>query len=97
MARHYATHGAGAIAVHYHSDATRPMTEETVAAVKAAGADALAIQGNLTKTQEVARLFNEALNTFGHVDIAINTPGMVIKKPFVITYKAQLIFKMKPI
>ncbi|RKP45993.1 SDR family oxidoreductase [Trinickia fusca] len=81
MARHYAANGAGAIAVHYNSDATRGAAQETVAAVEAAGAKALAIQGDLTKVSEVTRLFDETIAAFGRVDIAINTTGMIVKKP----------------
>jgi NAD(P)-dependent dehydrogenase (short-subunit alcohol dehydrogenase family) len=82
IARQLAAGGAQAIAVHYNSDATKAAAEETIAAVKAAGADAFAIQGDLTKVSEVTRLFDETIQRFAHVDIAINTTGMVIKKPF---------------
>ncbi|PHV07067.1 short chain dehydrogenase [Janthinobacterium sp. BJB412] len=82
MARHFAANGAAAIVVHYNSTATRAAAEETVAAVKAAGAQALAVQGDLTRVGEVSRLFDEAIGAFGRIDIAINTTGMVIKKPF---------------
>lgn len=82
MARHYAAGGAKAIVVHYNSDATKAAAEETVAAVQAAGAQALAVQGDLTQVKQVTRLFDEAIKAFGQVDIAINTTGMVIKKPF---------------
>lgn len=83
LARTLATGGAKAITVHYNSDATKAAAEETVGAVKAAGAEAIAIQGDLTKVSEVTRLFEETIQHFGHVDIAINTTGMVIKKAFI--------------
>ncbi|SFM61319.1 SDR family oxidoreductase [Rugamonas rubra] len=82
MARHFAANGAAAIVVHYNSTATRAAAEDTVAAVKAAGAQAMAVQGDLTRVGEVSRLFDEAIGAFGRIDIAINTTGMVIKKPF---------------
>lgn len=81
ISRDLAGNGARAIVVHYNSDATRAAAEETVAAVKGQGADAFAIQGDLTKVSENKRLFSEAKSRFGKVDIAINTTGMVIKKP----------------
>src|SRR5271165_6570200 len=81
ISRDLATHGVAAIAIHYNSAATKAAAEETVATVKAAGADAFAIPGDLTKVAEVTRLFDEAMKRFGHVDIAVNTTGMVIKKP----------------
>ena len=68
VARDLAANGAAAVVVHYNSDATRAAAEETLQAVKAAGAN-------------VALLFEEAVKAFGKVDIAINTAGLVIKKP----------------
>lgn len=81
LSRAFAAAGAKAVAVHYHSESTRTAAEETVAAVKAAGADAFAIQGDLTRVAECVRLFDETVRRFGRVEIAINTAGLVIKKP----------------
>lgn len=78
-----ARNGASAVVVHYNSSSTRTDAEATVATVKAAGCRSMAIQGDLTRVSEVERLFDETLNAYGHVDIAINTTGMVIKKPIV--------------
>ncbi|QPS87829.1 SDR family oxidoreductase [Serratia plymuthica] len=81
VARDLAASGAAAIVVHYNSDATRAAAEETLAAVKATGAQAIAVQGDLTWPANVAHLFEEGIKAFGKVDIAINTAGLVIKKP----------------
>lgn len=81
VARDLAANGATAVVVHYNSDATRAAAEETLQAVKAAGAQAIAVQGDLTRPANVALLFEEAVKAFGKVDIAINTAGLVIKKP----------------
>jgi NAD(P)-dependent dehydrogenase (short-subunit alcohol dehydrogenase family) len=83
IARDLAAGGAAAVAVHYNSIATRAAAEETVAAVEASGAEAFAIQGDLTEVAEVRKLFDETIHRFGKVNIAINTTGMVIKKPIV--------------
>lgn len=74
--------GAKGIAVHFNSDATREAAEKTVAEVKALGTDAFAIQGDLTKVENVVKLFDETVEKFGGVDVAINTVGLVLKKPF---------------
>lgn len=76
-----AARGAKAIAIHYNSDATRKAAEETAGAVKAAGAGALLVQGDLTDPAEIRKLFDETRRAFGAPDIAINTVGMVLKKP----------------
>ncbi len=81
ISRDLAQHGAKAIVVHYNSAETQAAADETVAAVKSMGVDAFAIQGDLTKVAGNQRLFAEAKSRFGRVDIAVNTTGMVIKKP----------------
>jgi NAD(P)-dependent dehydrogenase (short-subunit alcohol dehydrogenase family) len=77
------------VVVHYNSSATLAPADETVAAVKAAGGDAFAIQGDLTRVSEIVRLFDEAIRRYGHVDIAVNTVGKVLKKPFVETTEEE--------
>ena len=88
ISRSLANQGAKVV-VHYHGDSTKAAAEETVAAIKAAGSDALAIQGNLTEVAAVEKLFAETIQRFGKPDIAINTVGMVLKKPFVETTEAE--------
>jgi NAD(P)-dependent dehydrogenase (short-subunit alcohol dehydrogenase family) len=83
ISRDFARSGIAAVAVHYNSDATRSAAEETAAAVEAAGARAIAVQGDLTRPANVARLFDEAIKAFGKIDIAVNTAGIVVKKPIV--------------
>ncbi|KGF71427.1 short-chain dehydrogenase [Neosynechococcus sphagnicola sy1] len=83
ISRDLAQHGAKAIVVHYNSNSTKAAADETVAAVKAAGAEAIAVQGDLSVVANNVKLFDAAIKAFGGVDIAINTTGMVIKKPIV--------------
>jgi len=71
------------VVVHYNSAATKTSADETVAAIKAAGSDAFAIQGDLTSVSAVAKLFDETLERFGRLDIGVNTVGKVLKKPIV--------------
>ncbi|WP_017612611.1 SDR family oxidoreductase [Nocardiopsis salina] len=79
---------AGAqIVVHYHND--REAAEETVRAVKEEGSQAVAVQGDLTEVPQVRRLFDEAVDTFGGVDVAVNTTGMVLRKPILETTEAE--------
>jgi len=89
IARDLAAQGAKAIAIHYNSAATRADADATVAAVKAAGAEAVAIQGDLTTAGAVEALFNDAVAAIGKPDIAINTVGKVLKKPIAETSEAE--------
>ncbi|MEQ8924602.1 MAG: SDR family oxidoreductase [Fulvivirga sp.] len=77
------------IVVHYNSDSTKSAADETVNAVKELGSDAFSIQLDLTKAGNVKKLFKEAKDKFGRVDIAVNTVGMVLKKPFAETTEAE--------
>lgn len=81
VARDLAAHGAKAILIHYNSDAAGKAAAETVAAVQALGAECHALQSDLTSADANTRLFEEARAKLGGIDIAINTTGMVIKKP----------------
>lgn len=83
IARDLAQQGAKAVAIHYNSTASKAAADETVAAVKALGADAAAFQADLTTGAAVACLFAETIGRFGRPDIAINTVGKVLKKPIV--------------
>ena len=81
LARDLATQGAKAVAIHYNSAGSKADADATVAAVKAAGAEAIAFQGDLTTAGAVEALFADTLAVFGKPDIAINTVGKVLKKP----------------
>ena len=81
ISRDLAQQGAKAVAIHYNSAASQADAEATVAAVKAAGAQAVAIQADLTTAGAVEKLFADAIAAVGRPDIAINTVGKVLKKP----------------
>ena len=81
IAHQFVDAGARAIAVHYHSAASQPDADQTVATLVARGAQAFAFQGDLSVVDNNRRLFDEAMLRFGQVDVAVNTAGVVIKKP----------------
>lgn len=89
IARDLAAHGAKAVAIHYNSAATQADAEATVAAIEQAGAKAIALQANLTTAGAVEKLFADAVAAVGRPDIAINTVGKVLKKPFVEISEAE--------
>ncbi|MDQ8748497.1 short chain dehydrogenase [Elizabethkingia miricola] len=88
LSRDFAAKGAK-LAIHYNSDATKADAEKTLADVQAAGAEAFLFQSDLTKIENITKLFDETVSRFGGVDIAINTVGMVLKKPFTETTEAE--------
>tara|TARA_R110002049_G_scaffold183916_1_gene351958 strand:+ start:8858 stop:9628 length:771 start_codon:yes stop_codon:yes gene_type:complete len=81
LAREFARAGAKAVVIHYNSDSTKSAADETVAAVQQAGAKAVAFQADLTSAAAMKKLFSDAVKAVGRPDIAINTVGMVVKKP----------------
>lgn len=89
LATDLAKHGAGAVAIHYNSAASKADADRTVAAIEAAGAMAVALQGNLTTAGAVEKLFADTVAAVGRPDIAINTVGKVLKKPMVEISEAE--------
>ncbi|MGN6224642.1 SDR family oxidoreductase [Pseudoxanthomonas sp.] len=89
LATDLAKHGAGAVAIHYNSAASKADADRTVAAIEAAGARAVALQGNLTTAGAVEKLFADTVAAVGRPDIAINTVGKVLKKPMVEISEAE--------
>ncbi|CUX54309.1 MULTISPECIES: SDR family oxidoreductase [Agrobacterium tumefaciens complex] len=89
IARDLAAHGAKAIAIHYNSAGTKAEAEATVAAVKAAGGEAVTFQADLTTAGAVEKLFADTIAAIGKPDIAINTVGKVLKKPMIDISEAE--------
>lgn len=88
LSKSLASKGAKVV-IHYNSDKTKSEAEQTLADIKANGGQAILIQADLTKVENVRSLFSKAKETFGGIDIAINTVGMVLKKPFTETTEQE--------
>ncbi|MFT3923869.1 MAG: SDR family oxidoreductase [Myxococcales bacterium] len=88
LSRTFASEGAKVI-VHYNSAATKAAADETLAAIARAGGEAFAVQADLTRAANVARLFDEGKQRFGRIDVAVNTAGKVLRKPIIETTEAE--------
>ncbi len=88
LSKDFAAKGAK-LAIHYNSESSKAESEKTLAEVQALGAEAFLFQGDLTKVENIAKFFDETIAKFGGIDIAINTVGMVLKKPFTETTEAE--------
>ncbi len=88
LSRDFAAKGAK-LAIHYNSESTKADAERTLSDVQAKGAESLLFQGDLTDVKNIARFFDETIARFGGIDIAINTVGKVLKKPFVDTTEKE--------
>lgn len=56
--------------------------QSLVAEIKNRGKDALAIQMDVTKKEDIDRAIAETVNTFGHLDILVNNAGVLDYSPF---------------
>lgn len=88
LSRTFAEKGAK-LAIHYNSENSKAASEGTLAEVQALGAEAFLFQADLTQVHNITRLFDETISRYGGIDIAINTVGMVLKKPFADTTEAE--------
>ena len=78
LAKDLAAQGAKAVTIHYNSAPAKAEAEKTLAAIKAAGAQAYAFQADLTSAAAMEKLFTEAKAAMGSIDIAVNTVGKVL-------------------
>ena len=78
IARDLAQQGARAVAIHYNSPATKADADATVAAVSS-WRQAVALQADLSSA---GAMENCSPTRWPSADIAINTVGKVLKKPF---------------
>ena len=67
-----------AVAVNYISNASG--AEETAAEIKAAGGDAIALPADVSKLEDIQRLFDQTIEHYGRLDILINNAGIRISK-----------------
>ncbi len=88
LSKSVASKGAKVI-IHFNSDKTKAEAEQTLADIKANGGEAILIQSDLTVVENVKSLFAKGKEAFGGIDIAINTVGMVLKKPFTETTEQE--------
>jgi 3-oxoacyl-[acyl-carrier protein] reductase len=64
-----------AVTVNYAGNAAK--ADEVVDEIKAAGGQATAIQGDVANAADVDRLFKEAVDTFGEINVVVNCAGIM--------------------
>lgn len=79
VARGLAASGA-AVVINYHSDAEE--AQNIVNDIKGANAEAIAIQANVGKEEDVKAMFQKMLQEFGTIDILVNNAGIQKDAPF---------------
>jgi 3-oxoacyl-[acyl-carrier protein] reductase len=73
IARALAAEGA-AVVVNYNSD--RLSAEKVVATIVASGGRAVAVQADVSKSDDIRRLFDQTQRQFGTIDVLVNNAGV---------------------
>jgi 3-oxoacyl-[acyl-carrier protein] reductase len=68
-----------AVGVHYAGNKAR--ADETVAAITAAGGQAIPVGGDVADEQEMAAAFDAVEAEFGGLDVVVNTAGIMVLSP----------------
>ncbi|ATH62046.1 glucose 1-dehydrogenase [Staphylococcus pasteuri] len=63
------------VVLNYRSDKHDESLQESVNIIKQAGGDALLVQGDMAKEEDVINLINQSVDHFGTLDIMINNAG----------------------
>jgi 3-oxoacyl-[acyl-carrier protein] reductase len=61
------------VAVHYRSSATG--AEETAERIRALGCEAITVQADIARAEDVARMAQEVVDAFGRIDVLVNNVG----------------------
>lgn len=72
IAAHYAEEGAKVVIVDFNEEALHTTVNE----LKKAGHEAIGIKVNVAVEEDVAKMVNETVKTFGRVDILVNNAGV---------------------
>ena len=67
------------VVVNYRS--TKKDLDEIVGSIKASGGNAITVQADISKEEDVIKLINEAVEAFGTIDVMINNAGMENEVP----------------
>lgn len=68
-----------AVTVHYMGNQAK--AEDTVAAIRAAGGEAVAVAGDVSQPEDVARLFERAQAAFGPIGVVVHSAGTMSMVP----------------
>jgi NAD(P)-dependent dehydrogenase (short-subunit alcohol dehydrogenase family) len=79
VARDFGAEGAN-VCVGYVNSETE--ANETVAAIEASGGKAISYKADITDSKQVQSMVETTVDTFGSVEIYVNTAGLSIDGPF---------------
>jgi NAD(P)-dependent dehydrogenase (short-subunit alcohol dehydrogenase family) len=77
------------VAIHHHDERSAAQAQETASMVRSHGRRAIVVDGELSRPEVVRKVFDAVQEAFIHLDVVINTAGVVIKKPLVEVSEAE--------
>jgi 3-oxoacyl-[acyl-carrier protein] reductase len=77
IAQKLASEGA-TVVVNYAGN--KEAADKTVAAIEALGAQAMAIQADVSKSDEVKKMFDAVIAQYGRIDVLVNNAGILLYK-----------------
>jgi 3-oxoacyl-[acyl-carrier protein] reductase len=80
IAERLAQDGASVVVNYVNSSAK---AKEVIAGIEARGGQALALQADMSKVNDIRHLFQATVDHFGQLDILVNNAGLAIYKPVV--------------
>jgi len=80
------------VAVHYN--ASRVQAEGVAADVRAAGAEAVVVGGDVTRGSDVDRIVAETMAAFGRIDVLINNAGGLIARTRIEDYTEEYVARV---
>lgn len=69
------------VVVNYSENAAK--ADEAVSEIQAAGGNAIAVKGNVSKENEVEQLFEHTITTLGSIDIVVHSAGIMFLSPII--------------
>jgi NAD(P)-dependent dehydrogenase (short-subunit alcohol dehydrogenase family) len=70
------------LVLHFHRNETKDQNDETLRLVRAEGVRVSSVVGDMADAKVAQAMFDAAQSAYGKVDIAVNTVGYIVKKPF---------------
>jgi NAD(P)-dependent dehydrogenase (short-subunit alcohol dehydrogenase family) len=78
VSKMFAAEGAKVICIDFNPD----LGKATVQEIKAKGGDAVFIECNLRKKEDVQKMVSSAIAAYGHITTLVNAAGILVHKPF---------------
>lgn len=74
--------GARGMRVVVHYNATADGARETARLIESSGGEAVTVGADLTKIEEIPRVVDAAVKTFGGLDVLVNSAAVMVRIPF---------------